>query len=385
MMDLLAAVRARTGLDSDIRSVAVNLFGADVRGLDVPAFLSAARSLFPLLALARLAALLRVRRAWWLLAGVLLANAYVWLETSWPLQRLYALGPSSDRLNNLAMTQAVVAGGPLLRTAQVGHLQSEPFWALVTAVVSGFDPARQLRFYPFYSLFTACGLALSSYLTLRPRREDTSAAWSPWERAVIAGFATLLSSAVNLAIAAAVGAWDLLGRLVPQWRAPGKEALRAAVLAVAAMPFAVPYWWNPARMDMYFAGSLAPIPSRYLEPAARHAGQRGVVLAGDPAAARWMAALTGTRVLMAQDFPAPRDWRTRLDYTSALARGELRDPVAEGARWGVTHIIVTPGFLAENGLSLESLQARPSLRPLVLARDEGGEFVALFTLAPSHP
>ena len=133
----------------------MNLFGADVRGLDVDAFLTTARNLFPLLALAWLAAMLRIRRAGWLLAGVVLANAYVWFETNWPLQRLYALGPSSDRLNNLAMVQAVAAGGPLLRTAQVGHLQFEPFWALLTATLSGFDPARLLRMYGFYSLATS--------------------------------------------------------------------------------------------------------------------------------------------------------------------------------------------------------------------------------------
>ena len=88
----------------------MNLFGVDVRALDVEAFLAAARHAFPLLALVWLVLVVRLRRASVLLAGVLLANAYAWLETNWPLQRLYALGPSSDRVNNIALCQVVAAG-----------------------------------------------------------------------------------------------------------------------------------------------------------------------------------------------------------------------------------------------------------------------------------
>ncbi len=63
----------------------------------------------------------RLRRPEWLLAGVLLANAWAWAETNWPLQRLYAFGPSSDRVNNIAMCQGVAAGHSPLQTPQVGH------------------------------------------------------------------------------------------------------------------------------------------------------------------------------------------------------------------------------------------------------------------------
>jgi len=558
----------------------VNLFGADVRGLDVAAFLSSARTLFPVLALLWLAAGLRVRRARWLLAGAVLANAYVWLETSWPLQRLYALGPSSDRLNNLAMTQAVAAGGPLLRTAQVGHLQFEPFWALLAATLSGFDPARQLRLYAWYPLLTAGGFALSLYAATRPRAGEVG--WSPWERATIAGFVTLLSSAamdfagpyrvpwamtfllkpnhaiglllapwvvravaharrdrdrllaglllhllgwafvihmgavcvglvgfallvtvwrreeagtawrdvaiaiginvlvvspylvmlfkgynvfqqgprlqippgsphlleattrtaglgalaawgafvlfrrdrlgrvwcgmalgalalwlayyplhllqeakerddvyywlrVQLALGAAVGAWDLAGRLAWKWRPLADQSRRAAAVALAALPFALPMWWDPARMDLYFPGSIDPIPSRYRQVAARLAGERHAVLAGDPAAARWMAALDGTRVLLAADFPTPRDWRVRLDYASAAVSGRILDPLAAGAAWGVTHFIVTPAYLAECGVSLEQVETWPAFRPVEVAREADGNFVALFALVPPRP
>ena len=177
----------------------MNLFGVDVRALDVDAFLAAARHLFPLLALAWLVLVVRRRRPGVLLLGVLLANAYAWLETNWPLQRMYALGPSSDRVNNVALCQVVAAGHSPLHTPQVGQLHFEPFWAVVTAVVSGWSPERLLAIYPFFALATVCGFAASLFFALRPLTAAADAsseegAWSGWERALIALFATLLSS-----------------------------------------------------------------------------------------------------------------------------------------------------------------------------------------------
>ena len=57
----------------------------------------------PLLGLLWLGALLRIRRAGWLLAGIVAANAFAWLETNYPLQRIYAFGPSRDRVGNVAL------------------------------------------------------------------------------------------------------------------------------------------------------------------------------------------------------------------------------------------------------------------------------------------
>lgn len=163
------------------------MLGLDVAGLDVPAFLSAARVLFPVLGLAWLGLLLKVRKPWWLLLGVLLANGYAWGVTNYPLQRLYALGPSRDRVSNVALCQVVAVGNPPLQTWQVGQLHFEPFWGLVVAAVSGGSAERVLALYPFFPLVMMVGFALSLYLGLRP--------WPAWERALVAGFATLLSSA----------------------------------------------------------------------------------------------------------------------------------------------------------------------------------------------
>ncbi|PYQ02598.1 MAG: hypothetical protein DMF82_15585, partial [Acidobacteria bacterium] len=168
-----------------------NFLGVDVHGLDVGAFLAAARHLYPLLAVLWLAALLRIRRAEWLLAGVIAANAFAWLETNYPLQRIYAFGPSRDRVSNIALVQVVATGNPVLETWQVGQLHFEPLWGLLVAAASGWNVERVLRLYPWFSLATMIAFVLSLYLGLRREGTDDE---SPWERALVAGFATLLCS-----------------------------------------------------------------------------------------------------------------------------------------------------------------------------------------------
>lgn len=570
----------------------MNLFGVDVRGLDVEAFLAAARHLFPLFALAWLLLVVRLRRPGVLLLGVLLANGYAWLETNWPLQRLYALGPSSDRVNNLALCQVVAAGHSPLHTPQVGQMHFEPFWAMVTAVLSGWSPQRLLALYPFFPVLTACGFALSLFFALRPlaapaaipggaRADDGE--WSGWERALIALFATLLSSTaldyagpyrvpwamtfllkpnhslglvlfpwvlrsfasirgwrgrigaglllhvlgwafvihmgevcvglvcfaliailtrradarrdavdvavaiginlvvvspylvmlfrgygvldsgprleippssphllealtrtagltalavwgavtawrrdrmgrvwasqalgallvwltyyplsllqqakerddtyywlrIHIAVCAAIGAWDLARRLVGalDLRAFAPAPARAALVAALALPFTLPYWWSPARMDLYFARSLEPLPPEVTGPAAflRAHAPPGAVLAGDTTAVRWMSALAGSPVILARDFAAPRDYVARVGLNEALLRGGPGDPRVDAARYGVRYLLVTPVLLADLGLRLEDVDARPYLRRVHFDGDPRGEYVAIFAVSP---
>lgn len=170
----------------------MNLLGLDVRGLDVPAFLSLARSLFLLGAMLWLGVVVLLKRPAWLVAFAVTANAYAWAIANYPLQRLYGLGVSPDRVGNLGLCQVVAAGNSPLRTAQVGQLHFEPFWGLLVAAVSGWDPDRVLRLYPFFPLVMASAFTVSLYLGLRvPGSGDR---WAAWERAMAAAFATLLCS-----------------------------------------------------------------------------------------------------------------------------------------------------------------------------------------------
>jgi hypothetical protein len=188
---------------------------------------------------------------------------------------------------------------------------------------------------------------------------------------------------VNLAVCAAIGAWNLAARLVPRlWPAKADAVWRAAILTALAIPFTLPYWWDPSRMDLYFSGSLPPLAEVVTSPAAylrAHDAPR-LVLAGDPTAVRWMAALTGARVLIARDFHAAPDHPAREQFNAELARGGPGDPAADGKRWGITHVVITPEFLSTYGVSLGDLEARPYLTRVHFAGSPTGEYVAVYAL-----
>lgn len=567
----------------------LNLLGIDVSGMDVRAFLAGARALFPILALTWLLLVARARKAGGLLAGVLLANAWAFAITNLPLPRLYALGPSLDRVGNVALCQVVAAGGYPLHTWLVGQLHFEPFWSLLVAAVSGWDPEHVLLLYPWFGLVTVLGFALAMYLGLAPRPADgvgrPAPSWTDWERALIAGFATLMAStpldfvmphrvpwamtfllkpnhavalilfppflrlfagvrtwrgrigaglllhlmawafvlhmaftAVGLvafaalsilarqpnarreagdvaaaigvnalivspylvmlvlgypflqpnpsmaipassahlleatartgvlfplalwgawvahrrgdrmgrllagqlvgavlvwagylvlgalqlarerdeafywlrfltALCAGVGAWDLAPRvaallrgltLSPPWRAVG--------VAVLALPWSLPYWWDPPRMDSYFAGSLEPLSPRLVEPTTylrRHTPPTAVV-AGDLHYARWVAALGARRSLMGWGLNPTRDWAQRRAAWRLLALGTDAKAVRRAlSPYGVQYFLVTPELLTTfPGLTLADLESRPHLERVSITGDPGGDFVAIFRIRP---
>ena len=557
----------------------MNLLGVDVSSLDVPAFLERAHHLFPLLALAWLAVLLRLRRPGWLLLGVLAANVWVWGVTNYPLQRVYGLGPSHDRIGNLGLCQVVAAGNDPLRTTQVGQLHFEPFWGILVALVSGFNPDRVLALYPFFPLLMVTAFPLALYFGLKPPQAGGEG-FSPWERALVAGFATLLSSSaldhlgayrvpwaklfllkpnhalglvllplflavfarirglrgrlgaglllhlmgwafvlhmaytcvgllvfaglsrlarrgqagrdlrdvmtvigVNLlvvspylvmllvgypflvrsatyaqplfslhlleptlrsgpifwlglwgllvlhrrgdrtsrlflgqvlggylvwvgylalgllglaregdeiyfwlriltAASAAVGAWDLAARAAG-WlrREDWGPAPRAAALALLALPFALPSWWDPARMDAYFAGSLPPLPAALADAGEflRHHTEPAAVLAGDPLLTRYAAALAGRRGLVVAGMNASGDWRERRALQEQLLTSQSPQKVSQAAaRYGIAYLVVGPAYLSERSLTLADLDRQRHLRRLHLAGPPDEDFVAIY-------
>jgi len=563
----------------------VNAFGVDVGTLDVGAFLAHARMLFALAGLLWIALVLRVRRPAVVLGGVLAANAYAWFVTCWPLQRIYALGPSADRVTNVAWCTVVAAGGPVLQTAQVGQLHFEPFWGLLVAALSGFDPDRVLALYPFLSLVVAVAFPAALYCGLKPA--EPGAGWSAWERAAVAVAGSLLLAApfdhvstyrvpwslmfllkpnhsvalilfplflrafvrvrgwgsrvavglflhllawafvlhmayiaVGLAVYAAwewlaqrpgarravidvatvfgvnvlivspylwmllvgypfltpiaihqivptsphllevtfrlgpifplgvwgvvvahrrgdrlgrvwsaqvagalliwlgylvlsamhqarerdeiafwvrmlitasagIGAWDLAARLGARWRGTrATPAWRAAALLAIALPWCLPYWWDPGRMDRAFPGSLTPLPRMIAEPAEylrRHAEPRAVV-ASDPDYSRWISALGARRVLRDGHMHLTADQPERDRVLDVL----LREPdgqrvAAAAARFQVRYLVVTPALLAAHpGVTLEDVASRPHWDRLLVTQDGDAEPVVVFRLVAAR-
>jgi hypothetical protein len=174
---------------------------ASMGALDVQTFLQEARVAYVIVALVWLASLLWIKRPLWLLTGALGANAFLWLETMLPLGRLYALGPSLDRISNLGLCQVVAAAGRPLQTSQAGQLHFEPLWGALVALLSLGDPDRLLALYDWLSLLMAAGFVLAVYIGLRPAGatagalDEDDGPGSAWERVFAAAGATLLCTA----------------------------------------------------------------------------------------------------------------------------------------------------------------------------------------------
>jgi hypothetical protein len=520
---------------------------------------------------------LTVRRSsptWLLLLASLLAGGAWWITMA-PLQRLYALGPSADRVGNLALVQVVAAGNSPLRTFQVGQLHFEPFWGLLVAALSGWSPERVLALYPWLSLLLCLGIVAAVSAGL-------GSTLSPWERALAAFFGLLLWSApfdftgayrdpwamtvllkpnhalglvlfplflrllagvqswrgrllagfvlhllawvfvlhmayaavglvlfaaesrlrrrpearrdgldvavallVNVvivspylvmllvgypflqrlpimtipvnsphllettaragavfalgvwgavvcarrgrlgrmwaaqfaaahaiwagylllsllqmarerdevvywarfltAVMAGLGAWDLATRVAAQLpRLLEDPARRAATVAALALPFSLPWWWDPARMDDYFPGSREPLPELIRAPAEylrRRTDPRAVV-AGDPEFARWAAALGARRSLLSRGLHSPGDTPARQRLEALLvAGGDPASTRSEASRYGVRYLVVTPAFLARHPpATLDALEARPDLRLVHFTGERRRDFVAILEL-----
>ena len=219
------------------------MLGIDVSGLDVDAFLGGMRAVYPLAVVLMVALCRRSRRPAWLLFGVLAANLFVWGITNYPLQRLYALGVGSDRMNNLAYAQIVAAGNSPIETWQVGqtHLQRSGrphhvLWGLVVSALSGWQPDRVFTVYAFLPLLMAWAVVLAFYFCLRSGEDP--GAWSGWERALVAGGATLLSSAPLDFTSPYGNAWAMTFLLKPN------HALGFALLPVMLLAFARARGWR---------------------------------------------------------------------------------------------------------------------------------------------
>ena len=561
--------------------------------MEAAAFFRGARTLYPFLALAWLVVSLRVRRPGFLLLGLLLACGYVFFATHWPLQSLYGLLTSNDRVGNLALVQVVAAGNSPIRTAQVGQLHFEPFWGLLVAAVCGFDPSRVLQVYPFFPLLMMWGFTLALCVGLRPDPRDprlAPLAWSPWERVLAAAFALLLSSApleyagtyrvpwamtfllkpnhalgfvlvplvasafariqgwrgrlwvgfllhllgwvfvihmaffatglllfaasavierrpqrrsevldalsvigVNVAIvspylvmllvgypflqgnpramippfsphlleaslkhgavfglgvwglvvawrrgdrlgrvfvtqvlagyliwagfllmsliqlarerdeiyywvrfftaaAAGIGAWDIASRASGVFFLPLEAARRAALVLALAIPWSLPYWWDPLTMDSYVVGSLQPVPERLRAPTEfiRSFTDPRAIFAGDSDYARFVSALGARRISLAVNLIQPDDYTARFEMERRLVvDDEPSVALAQAKQQGITHLLVTPKLLAlhQNAwfaqgprapLRRADLDARGHLSRLYLWSGSGGDFVAIY-------
>ncbi len=124
----------------------VNLFGFQIEGLDLAAFLATMRVAFVAVTVLGAAIAWRgsnAKAAGRIILGVGIAgHALAWFATVFPLQNVYGANGSMDRENHLGWANVVALGFSPLRTFQVNHLHFEPLWPLLTAMAAGFDVDR---------------------------------------------------------------------------------------------------------------------------------------------------------------------------------------------------------------------------------------------------
>jgi hypothetical protein len=188
-----------------------------------------------------------------------------------------------------------------------------------------------------------------------------------------------------LAASAGVGAWDLACRFGPGlWRGFSEPARVCVAVCVVALPYSLPYWWNPLLMDSYFPASLKPLPERLTRPTdwIREHTDSEAVFAGDPAYARYVAALGARRVLWSNNLNQPADAGSRYALDALLVQDvEPAEALGAARRWGVRYLVVTPAWLApQPGLSLPVLDTRRHLRRVFLFEDAASGFVAIYEL-----
>jgi len=189
-----------------------------------------------------------------------------------------------------------------------------------------------------------------------------------------------------LAGSAAIGAWDLARRLGPAlWRGFGDPVRRGVAVALLALPYSLPYWWNPLEMDSYFPASLSPLPERLARPTdwIREQTDPKAVFAGDPEYASFVAALGARRVLNSITLNQPADVAQRLEFQSLLLRGgDVSELRRSAQRWGVRYLVVTRRWLrTAPPLTLEQVDAHPYLARAFFFDDPSGDFVAIYALA----
>jgi hypothetical protein len=267
---------------------------------------------------------------------------------------------------NAAQTIAVTSPHLLETTLRLGPLLPLGLWGLRVAWRRG-DRMGRLWCTQVLGAYLVWGLYLGLSLLQLARERDEIYYWIR----------------MLLAASAGIGAFDLAGRASALVASLRVAAARAAAVVLVALPFLLPAWWDPARMDTYFEACLEPVPEpiRRATDLLRHETDRRSVVAGDREFSRWAGAL-GARRILHMIGHRPKDDPLRERIESVLVSSD--DPAlvrAAAGRYGISHLAVTQDLLrGYPWLSVEAIDARPHMKRVFFAGDPRGEFLALYAI-----
>lgn len=160
----------------------------------LPAYFTTGKTLYALLYLGWVALIYRSGRLRGLFVPTLLA-VLGWFLLDLPLERLYALGPNMDRQRNLAWCATAAAGNAPWGSGVVGRYNLEPWWALLVASLSLFDPGRVMTVYRYLPPVAIALVGASFTLAFRTPRvraaENDSDGEAPWLALLVVFFVLL--------------------------------------------------------------------------------------------------------------------------------------------------------------------------------------------------
>jgi hypothetical protein len=143
-------------------------------------------------------------------------------------------------------------------------------------------------------------------------------------------------------------------------------SMAAALGLVLLLPSLLAGWWDPAKMDQYFAAASRSLPDWIAEPTAfiRNHTSQDAVFAGDRNYARWIAAYGARRVLLANSLNAPADSSRRSAVEAAILRDDSAVLEREGRdRYGLKFILATSNGLEQaKDIDLDQLASRADLK-----------------------
>jgi len=187
---------------------------------------------------------------------------------------------------------------------------------------------------------------------------------------------------VVVGVVAGIGAWNAARRIGGLLTLPAE--VRPAALLLVSFPLALPAWWNPARMDRYFVGSIAPVPESLMRTTTfireRTEPEAAFLAVGEEA--RYVAALGGRRVLYDGYLALPPDFeeRHRLQH-AVLAEDDRTAARALRDKYGVRYVLMSDQLVLQYpSVRLRPFAARPGWRQVFPASPTLDGTLAVFEL-----
>lgn len=306
----------------------------------------------------------------------------------------------ADRRESLVNAVAVVAVNLLIvspyllkLTRVASRLQSDPRFAIPAGSSHTFDVTLRLGLVFALACWGALGAIRSEHRFVRMMSAQFLAAHVAWQLVRIPSAFQAAPELDELhhwlrfltGGMAGIGMWRLVsewGYRLKEWRPGGSFAHAMALVPLLS---AVPMWWDPGVMDVYFNAARRPLSLNVSDATAffRASTDARDVVVSDPAMSRLIAAYGWRRCLFSRGMDGVWDQERRARAEAAIVTGGPHaDRTDAFEYYGIRWLVATRALLDRHrGLSFDALRDRPDLS-LRLAGGQGAEHFEIFAVVP---